>query len=366
LMAHDAAGRPEAVWRPFPTRTAVNNVLRSAKQRRPIEKWFSHTRVLARHARPGDAALAAYALIACRVWASPLPMPEHVPYAAAIKVARWLEAKARAGTPALLSAPVGTTSRVCVAAKHHGADIAGTLFRGGGEPLTPARAELIESTGSKVFADYSMAELGRVGVSCAAPNAVGDVHFLLDKLVLVQRPHVVPMTGETVGSLFFTTLLPSAPKLMINVETDDYAVVEDRACGCLLGRLGFSRHLHGIRSYEKLTSEGVTLRGADALSLLEGTLPERFGGAPSDYQLVQEVDELVPTLVLLVSPQVGAVDEREVVEVVLAALSNQGAQPQEASRTWRSADTIRVERREPYATAAGKVLPVHVKARRPG
>ena len=279
----------------------------------------------------------------------------------------WLEAKARAGTPALLSAPVGTTSRVCVAAKHHGADIAGTLFRGGGEPLTPARAELIESDREQGLRRLQHGGTGPRGrVLRHAPNAVGDVHFLLDKLVLVQRPHVVPMTGETVSSLFFTTLLPSAPKLMINVETDDYAVVEDRACGCLLGRLGLTRHLHGIRSYEKLTSEGVTLRGTDVLSLLEGTLPERFGGAPSDYQLVQELDELVPTLVLLVSPQVGAVDEREVVEVVLGALSNEGAQPQEASRTWRSADTIRVERREPYATTAGKVLPVHVKARRPG
>ena len=51
VMAHDAAERPEAVWRPFPTRTAVNNVMRSAKQRRPVEKWFSQTRVLDRTAR---------------------------------------------------------------------------------------------------------------------------------------------------------------------------------------------------------------------------------------------------------------------------------------------------------------------------
>ena len=217
-----------------------------------------------------------------------------------------------------------------------------------------------------MFADYSMTELGRVGVSCAAPNAVGDVHLLLDKLALVQRPRVVPSTGETVGALFFTSLLPSSPKLMINVETDDYAVVEDRVCDCLLGRLGYSRHLHGIRSYEKLTSEGVTLRGGDVLSLLERTLPERFGGAPTDYQLVEEVDEVVPTLSLLVSPHVGPVDEREVVEVALTALAGQGAQPRQVSTIWRNAGTLRIERREPYATSAGKVLPIHVKARRSG
>ena len=93
-----------------------------------------------------------------------------------------------------------------------------------------------------------MAELGRAGVSCDAPSADGDVHLMSDKLALVQRERVVPATGETVGALLFTTLMPSAPKLMINVETDDYAVVEDRDCGCPIGELGYRRHLHGIRT----------------------------------------------------------------------------------------------------------------------
>ncbi len=290
LLAHEAAGRPEAIWRPFPTRTAVNNALRSAKQRRPIERWFSQTKVAERPFRAGDALLASYAIAASRIWGAPLPRPEHVPFSAAVRVARWLETKVRRGSPALLSATVGAAARVCAAATEHGVDVTGTLFRTGGEALTPGRAALIEATGGIVVGDYSMAELGRAGVSCAAPTAVGDVHLMLDKVGLVQRPRVVPTTGETVGALFYTTLLPSAPKLMINVETDDYAVVEDRQCGCLIGELGFTRHLHGIRSYEKLTSEGVTLRGSDVLTLLERTLPGRFGGVPTDYQLVEEVD----------------------------------------------------------------------------
>ena len=361
LLAHGAGERPEAIWRPFPTRTAVNNALRSAKQRRPIERWFSQTRVGQRPFRAGDALLAGYAIAASRLWGAPLPRPEHVPFSEAVRVARWLETKARRGSPALLSATVGAAARVCAAATDDGVDISGTLFRTGGEPLTRGRASLIEATGSIAASDYSMAELGRAGVSCAAPNAVGDVHLMLDKVALVQRPRVVPTTGETVGALFYTTLLPSAPKLMINVETDDYAVVEDRECGCLIGRLGFSRHLHGIRSYEKLTSEGVTLRGSDVLTLLETTLPGRFGGVPTDYQLVEEVDATLPTLALVVSPRLGAIDDRAVAEVVLSTLAHAGAQPAEVSKIWRSAGTLRVIRREPYATSAAKILPIHVK-----
>ena len=153
---------------------------------------------------------------------------------------------------------------------------------------------------------------------------------------------------------------------MINVETDDYGEVEERSCGCPVGELGYTRHILSIRSYEKLTSEGVALRGHEVVTLLEQTLPARFGGAATDYQLVEEVDEALPTLSLVVSPQVGPVDESGVVEVVLAALARRGPGGQDVSNIWRRAGTLRVVRREPYSTPTGKVLPVHVMARRSG
>ena len=43
-----------------------------------------------------------------------------------------------------------------------------------------------------------------------------------------------------------------------------------------------------IRSYEKLTGEGVTFMGSELLTLLEKILPGKFGGSVSDYQLVEE------------------------------------------------------------------------------
>jgi hypothetical protein len=361
LAAHGVADRPEGIWRPLPSRTGLNNALRSVKLGRPLEKWFTQTRFGQRPYPVRGAALTWYVLLACRRFGTPIPMPEHVPFGRAEIIARWLEAKARRGTPALFSTPVGSAVRLCLAAREHGFDIAGTFFRTDGEPLTAARAEVITGTGSRVVANYSMAEVGRVGLACAAPTAVDDVHLLLDKLALLQRPRTVPGSGETVGALFFTTLRPSSPKLMINVETDDHAVVQNRRCGCPIGELGFTRHLHTIRSYEKLTSEGMTLRGSDVVTLLERTLPARFGGAATDYQLVEELDGALPALSIVVSPSVGAIDEREVVGAVLYELAHGGPAGQDISRIWRDARTLRVVRREPYATAPAKILPVHVR-----
>jgi hypothetical protein len=363
LHAHGAFERPAIMWRPLNSRTAVNNAVRSVKLRRPLEEWYSQSRFGQGPYALRHSLLTAYALLACRLWAQPLPFPKHVRADDPASVARWLEAKVRAGTPPLCLASVGPAVRVALAAEREGFDIAGTLFRVGGEPLTDTRAAAIRATGSTVFADYSMAECGRAGVACASPRTVGDVHLTLDQLALLQRPRVVPSSGEEVQAFVFTTLRPSSPKLMINVETDDYGEVEERDCGCPIGELGYTRHILSIRSYEKLTSEGVALRGHEVVTLLEQTLPDRFGGAATDYQLVEEVDEVLPTLSLVVSPRVGPVDEPGLLEVVLAALARRGPGGQDVSDIWRRAGTLRVVRAEPRSTPAGKILPVHVQTR---
>ena len=58
-----------------------------------------------------------------------------------------------------------------------------------------------------------------------------------------------------------------------------------------LAELGFTTHLHTVRSYEKLTSGGVMFMGSMLHELLEETLPARFGGSPLDYQLVEEEED---------------------------------------------------------------------------
>ena len=360
--AHGLGDRPRGIWHPvFPSRTGLGNALHSAKMRRPLEKWFSQSETRGGAAPLRALLLTQTTLLACRLWAVPVASPEYVPLGRAERVARWLEEKARAGTPALFSAPVGSGVRVCVAAAEHGLDIGGTVFRLGGEPLSPARAQVVSGTGSRALTNYSMGEVGRVGIACAAPTAVDDVHLMLDRLALVQRAREVPLTGERVGALFFTTLHPSTPKLMVNVETDDHAIVEDRACGCLIGELGFSRHLHRVRSWEKLTSEGMRFGGPEVIRLLEETLPGRFGGAPTDYQFVEETDGALPAVAIVISPRVGPIDEQDVVETVTSVLAEDGISQEQMSSIWRDGGTLRVARREPYATPGAKILSVHVR-----
>ena len=73
---------------------------------------------------------------------------------------------------------------------------------------------------------------------------------------------------------------------------------------------GLTTHLSTIRSFEKLTGEGVTVAGAHLLQVVEELFRPRFGGSSIDYQLVeQEDDRSLPRIVLRIHPRVGAVDE---------------------------------------------------------
>jgi hypothetical protein len=156
--------------------------------------------------------------------------------------------------------------------------------------------------------------------------------------------------------------LPTAPKLLLNVESDDYGTIESRACGCALESCGFTEHLRLIRSFRKLTGEGVTLVGGEMLRVLEEVLPASFGGSPLDYQLLEEEDEEGFTrLSLLVSPEVdGADDEGEVVEAVLEALGQGSVSADLARAVWAQAGSLRVRRRKPVWTARGKLMPLHL------
>jgi hypothetical protein len=151
---------------------------------------------------------------------------------------------------------------------------------------------------------------------------------------------------------------------MLNVEIDDYGLVEQRSCGCRWDAFGFHTHMRDIRSYRKLTGEGVTLIGSDMERILEEVLPARFGGTPIDYQLAEEEDEKGFTrLTLLVSPRVSITDESAVVATVLAALQKGDAGAGISGAIWQQAGSLRVRREEPHSTSRGKLMPLHVQSR---
>jgi hypothetical protein len=364
LSAFDVADRPSATWRAIPPNASgMKLVLRYAKLGKAMERWFTQNRFTLRPRDLKPFLFTSYAVYGSRLWGRPLPVPEHVPLTKAERVARWLAAKRQRGTPALLDTSASSGVRVCLAAKQHGLDIAGTFFRFGGEPYTPAKARLVAESGSRAACHYSMGEIGHIGLACAAPAGLDDVHLLEDKVAVIQRHRPVGADGRSVGALYHTTVLPSCPMLMLNVESGDYGVLEERRCGCPVGELGFHRHLHGIRSYEKLTSEGIAFLGTELLRLLEEVLPASVGGNATDYQLVEEEEQGLPKVSLLVSPRVGEVDEQAVVATALRVLA---AYPggELMAEHWRQGGTLRVLRREPYVTGGAKILPLHIRQAR--
>lgn len=170
-------------------------------------------------------------------------------------------------------------------------------------------------------------------------------------------------TRFDVQALVLTTLQPTASKLMLNVESGDTGVLAERDCGCAIGAAGYRLHLHTIRSYEKLTSDGTNFLGGDLVRLVENVLPARFGGGPTDYQFVEDEQNGLPRVRLLVSPRVGAVDETAVLEHALAALADGGGWRQMMAGIWRDGTTLTVERAEPFSTPAAKIQAFHVLPR---
>jgi hypothetical protein len=366
LLTHDAAchfhhmqsvgalDRPFGVWRSVPPdNSGMKKILMNARLGLPTERWFAQAPLQAGHGQFKFFFFTWQTIAICRLFGREQAAPEHVPMPEAIRVAEWLADCKRRGRPGYLDTMSSCAVRVCQAAEAAGLDIGGTVIRTGGEALTPAKAGAIVATGCRVICHYSMSELGPVAMACADGAAVDDVHILLSKVAIIRRAD---------GALLFTSLDPSCPKQMFNTETGDTATMEQRSCGCVFGELGFDLHLRGIRSYEKLTSEGTHFLGMELLALLEEVLPKAFGGAPSDYQLVEEEERGLSRVTLVVSPRIGAVDEEQVRRTALGFLSGQSRGHGVMTSVWQDGSTLRVARREPYVTGAGKILPLHINS----
>jgi hypothetical protein len=360
LCSFGLTDRPRGAWREIPPVAAgMKLVLRYAKLGMPIEKWFSQSKLTFEMKNMKFYIFTKYSLFASGIFGHQLPSPEHVPFSWAWKIAEWLERKKRDGKPALMDTNVSSGVRLCLAAKEMGIDISGTFFRLGGEPYTEAKASIVEEAGCSACCHYSMTEVGTIGLACSAPRNLDEVHLLTDKLAVIQQRKLFGADGRDVGALFYTTVLPLCPKLMLNVESDDYGVLEERECGCGIGALGYSVHLSGIRSYEKLTSEGVSFLGTELLRLVEEVLPARFGGSPTDYQLVEEDVDGLPKVSIVINPRLRELDERVVIDTVFKSLESCPGGEIMAGK-WRDGNTVRVLRREPYATASAKILPLHI------
>ncbi len=289
-----------------------------------------------------------------------MPMPEFTPLSGASAVVDGLlDARRRYGQCALVTTPSAAV-RVASEARRTGRSLENVRMLVGSEPLTPGKAGEIRRAGATVHARYIFTEGGAAGTGCGHPAAPDDMHFMADSFALILHRR----TREEVGHLdtyMFTSLLSYAPKVMLNVESDDFGEFETRRCGCPLDDLGLHQHLAYVRSFTKLTGEGAKVLGTDCVRILEEVLPREFGGSSIDYQLLEDEDEQhITRLFLVISPEVGQIDERKALERFVQELLSVPFSG--TPGTWFQDQTIRVVRRTPVETTGGKLLPFHTQA----
>jgi hypothetical protein len=358
-------GIPAASWSDLPPGGGLKGVLLQAAAGEDATHWFC-----ARPLNGADGAALRYrlathaALGMARVAGAKVSWPEFVPFDKAVVLAQWAKDQVRRAGACTIHASVSRILRIAVAAREHGIDLTGTVLRGGGEPPTPAKVAQIVASGATFRSSYAFSEVGTVGSSCLHATGPNDQHFMQDHLAMIQASRRVPGFTLEVPAFCFTSLLTSAPKLLLNVESDDYGTVDHEPCKCTWETLGFPVHIREIRSFRKLTGEGVTLVGSDMERILDEVLPGRFGGSALDYQFTEEEDERGFTrLILRVAPGVALGDEGEAIEFILQALERAGGGAAVAQSTWRQAGTLRIRREPPTMTGRGKLMPLDIRRR---
>ena len=364
LSGRDALDAVTAHWQ-VPGTGSMARLLEYATFSQPA-RWFSPVDLSASELAPIHRWSTTALHVGSRLAGVPLPRPEHVPFDDPMPVVRWMTDVLRSGrTPHLHTWPSAAV-RLARAATESGLDLAGAQFTIVGEPITDARLAVVRRSGAQSWPRYGSVETAGIGYGCVAPAHSDEVHLLHDFLAVIQARAGGDDVDMPPSGLLVSTLRPTAPLVLLNVSLGDQATLSSRSCGCPLEKLGWATHLHTVRSYEKLTAGGVTFFDTDVIRVLDEILPSRFGGAPTDYQLVE--DETVdgrPRLRLLVRPEVGPLDPQAVADAFLDGIGNGAQGGRLMALRWRTEVILRVERRAPLTTPSGKILHLHLSATRP-
>jgi hypothetical protein len=361
LEARGAIGWRLALWS-VPGGGEQMIALRFAASGNPPERWFSPIDPVEAGLHPRYRWSVRLMRLGSRAVGVHLPGPSYVSLDNPLPIARWLRHVLDAGDIPHIKTMPGSAVRLCQEAEAAGVDIDGARFTLTGEPLTAGKLAAIWRVGADAVSDYGSTESGAVAEWCAAPIEPDDTHLFEDQHAVIQPgldSESVPLPSR---ALLLTSLRPTTPLHFFNTSLGDQAELSERSCGCPMETFGWRRHLHGIRSFEKLTLADVNLLDVDVVRVLEQTLPSRFGGGPADYQLVERTATEGPsTLSLVIDPSIGPLDEAAVVETFLEALGAVGGTERLVEAVWREGRVLKVERRTPHQQATGKVLHVHVE-----
>ncbi len=350
LQARGGAGWRKAIW----MLGGISPLLWYSGGGRPVERWFSPLDVGSPRVSPRYRWSARGVAWAGLLSGTRLPRPEPVPVTAPLPIARWMERVLRGGGVPHLWAFPSAAARLCREAQAAGIGLRGSQLTVTGEPVTEAALGVIRDAGVAAVPDYGSADSGgSAAQGCLAPEAADDVHVFSDLNALIQAEGP-PFPA---GALLLTSIRSTTPFIYLNASLGDRAVMTERRCGCPMEEMGWKTHLSSIRSYEKLTAGGMNFADTDLIRVLDEALPRRFGGAPGDYQLVEDLPAGGPPRVrLFVSPSVPPADPGVVRDFFLEALGRNGGPERTMSLQIREAGLLSVVRRKPVAGAAGKVL----------
>lgn len=354
-------GRPfVSLWPVLPSDSGLKSGLLFLRQGQTVSRWFATG---GNQRTPWYYRALTLAMVAvARQSGKPVPWPQWLAPNDFQPVAAHLAELSRTGRPAVVSSYVSPAVRTAACALELGLRLDGTLFRVVGEALTAAKRAVIEKAGARVAPFYWITEVGPIGHSCAQMPAGNDVHLFADSVAVIQRRKVAPLTGSEVDALLFTTIAQTAPRVLINADTDDSGRVGPASCDCAFRRAGFTTTIRDIASVGKVTGHGITLFGTDVVRVLETVLPQRFGGSAGDFQLVEMEAANQTELLLRIRPGVAKSSPDSVKEGFLEAVSHcYGGSL--AVRQWRHMEAIRVEVADPILTETGKILPLQLLKR---
>jgi hypothetical protein len=367
LNLHGSLTSPIANWFPvFPGAPGINSSLRFTRIGNPPKKWFSQVEKAQIKVNWEKRWGVDYIFFMSRRLGIPLAEPEYVSLNNAYEIAKWASEVLQSHPNCVIYTFASSAVRVCMAAQEHNLNIEGTRFLVTGEPLTAQKKREITATGSIAVPVYGISEAGVIATGCSQDYSESDhCHTLKDTIAITSYEENAPFTDSMVNSLLFTSILFESPKLLLNVGMGDSGIIESNSCACEYGKLGFDTHVSRIRSFEKMTGEGVTFVDTDFMQIIEKDLPQKYGGQSTDYQLIEEEDNRgLTSLKLLISPRLKEVDEKAVASTFIDLLKKGEKSPeswsQSGSEMWSQAGTINVKKEYPIPTRSGKILPFYM------
>lgn len=358
-------GAPGAIWLPvFPSSAGFGAVLKAMAAGHRPERWFSQianaTPGVTRHKQQFNQLLPVLNAVA----RTAIPLPQRVPTSDPDPVVDWLVDALRRHGRAMISGYASSITAAARRASERGLDLTGVVAFPASEPVTSAKLETMRRAGMDPHALYAFVPEGAVAMSC---RHLGDeVYHLWDHELAVVARSRTRDDGAEVGAYAFTSLSLEAPRVILNVENDDYGDLsyDDEPCSCTLGQLGIRTRLANIRGLSKVVAAGISVAGTTFDHLTESALPNGFGGGPGDYQFVESDRDGSTTVTLRIAPRVGPVDEVAVLDLVVRTLATDDNGVL-ATEVWRPSDALRVERLDPVQTRVGKTLSYERLAPRP-